>query len=487
MKKHSNKFMAILLTTVMLFSCNDYLDFEPENTLPGEEFFVNPEQAEQSIVAIYGYMRAWEMVGFAPMILQEITTDNTVKGSSLGDAAYINDFNFFNYTPDLFVINDYWTGRYRGINLANQALSNIPKITMDESRKARLIAEAKFARALFYFDLVRAFGDISLPTTVENTFEESLLRRPKAEAYALIIQDLKDAIAVLPPQYGPGEIGRATVWSARGLLAKVYLYQEQWDLVLEQTSAIISSGQFGLLEDFYQVFRIENENSVESIFEIQAQAVAGNADLSNSQYSQVQGVRGTNGFGWGFNIPTDDLANAFDAAGDTERKNATLLYKGVTTPDGDRIEGVGENELEGITGLPRYNGKSYVPRKHQIAGVTEGSEQNIRVLRYSEVLLIDAEAKVSKGDVGGAATSLNEVRKRASLSEITSPTLQDIWNERRLELALENDRFFDLVRTGQAPAVLGPLGFVAGKHEVFPIPQRAIDANRETMTQNFGY
>jgi len=484
-----NKFyltgFVALLALMVPVSCKDYLDYPAEGVVPSEEFFQNADQAEQSVVAIYAQMRAWPMVGFAYIVMQEITSDNAVKGSAVGDASFINDYDRFTFTPGQFVLNDYWSGRYQGINRANQSISNIPGIAMDEARKARLVGEAKFARALFYFDLVRAFGDVPMPTSVENTQQESTRRTPANEVYARIIQDLQDAIGVLPEQYGAGEIGRATVWSARGLLAKVYLYRASWGDVLAQTGAIIGSGRFTLLENFYDVFRIEHENSSESIFEIQSAGVPGIQDLG-SQYSQIQGVRGVNGFGWGFNLPSDDLIAAFDAAGDTERKKATILMRGDVTPDGDLIEGVPPGQLEGVD-VPRYNGKSYVPRRQQVSGIYEGAEQNIRVLRYAEILLIDAEAKLRNGDVGGAATSLNMVRARAGLDPIAAPTLQDIWNERRLELAMEGDRFFDLVRTGQAPTVLGPYGFVPGKNEVFAVPQNMIDITNNAVEQNPNY
>lgn len=484
-KLYKHLFIAVLTVSMMLSSCNDYLDFPPEGVVPSEDFFQTPEQAEQSVVAIYAHMRSWPMVAFAFIIMQEITSDNSIKGSAVGDASFINDFDRFTFTSNQFILNDYWGGRYQGINRANQAISNIPGIAMDESRKARLIGEAKFARAMFYFDLVRAFGDVPMPTSVENTQSESTMKRPREEVYALIIQDLQDAIASLPEQYGAGEIGRATVWSAHGLLAKVYLYRGEWDNVLAHTSPIISSGRFSLLENFYDVFRIENENSVESIFEIQASGVPGISDLG-SQHSQVQGVRGENGFGWGFNLPSDDLIAAFDAAGDSERKEATVLMRGDVTPDGDLIEGVPAGQIEGVD-QPRYNGKSYVPRAQQVPGISEGAEQNIRVLRYAEILLMDAEAKAQKGDAAGAAASLNIVRARVGLDPIGAPTVQDIWDERRLELAMEGDRFFDLVRTGQAAEVLGPLGFVAGKNEVFPIPQTMIDITDNAIEQNPNY
>jgi hypothetical protein len=486
MKNITKGIVVTVLSLSMLFSCNDYLDFSPEGKQPAQTFFENQDQAVASVNAIYAKLRAWGMVAFAYIIMQEITSDNAIKGSAQGDASFINDFDRFQMTSTTTGLSDYWNARYEVINLCNQSISNIPPISMNNDLKARLIAEAKFVRALVYFDLVRAFGDVPMPTSTANALEASAKRTPTSDVYAQIIQDLNDAIAVLPTSYDASNVGRATKGSAQGVLAKVYLYQKQWDKVLEQTSALINSGMYHLVPDFYEEFRIENENSAESIFEIQASAISGNGDLSNSQYSQVQGVRGNNGFGWGFNIPTDDLVNAFDAAGDEIRKNATILFKGETTPDGDLIEGVGPGELEGVD-IPRYNGKSYVPRKHQVAGVNEGAEQNIRVLRYAEILLIDAEAKLNKGDVGGAAASLKLVRDRVNLPEIANPTIQDIWNERRLELAMEGDRFFDLVRTGQAPAVLGPMGFVPGKNEVFPIPQNMVDITNNSVGQNPGY
>jgi starch-binding outer membrane protein, SusD/RagB family len=485
MKKHIIFLVAVLILLAPI-GCSDYLDVDAEAVKPVDEFFQTEEDAVSAVNAIYARMRTWPMVAFAYVIIQEITSDNSIKGSAQGDASFINDFDKFTFTSTQGTFTDYWNGRYEGINLSNQVLSNIPDIEMNENLKARLLAEAKFTRALFYFDLVRAFGDIPMPTSVDNVLEASTVRTPKDEVYAQIIQDLTEAIEVLPDNYDAANIGRATKGAARGILSKVYLYRGEWDKAIEQTTAIISSNRYGLEDNFYNVFRIPYENGKESLFEIQASAIAGNADISNSQHSQVQGVRGTNGFGWGFNIPSDDLAAAFDAAGDEVRKKVTILYKGDVTEDGDVIEGVNAGELEGVN-KPRYNGKSYVPRNRQVNGVNEGSEQNIRVLRYAEVLLIDAEAKVRKGDIGGAATSLNLVRERVDLDPIDAPTLQDIWNERRLELAMEGDRFYDLVRTGQAATVLGPQGFVSGKNEVFPIPQVMIDVTNNAIQQNNGY
>jgi len=478
----ANKWIyALMLLVVFSFSsCKDYLEFPPEGTIPAEGFFETEDHAVQSVNSIYAHLRGWEMVAFAYIIMQEVTSDNSMKGSAVGDASFINDYENFAYTPSQFVVKDYWAGRYRGINLCNQSITNIPEITMNETLKTRLVAEAKFLRALIYFDLVRAYGDIPTPTKVP-VGPEINFRTPKDQVYELIEADLLDAASTLPDSYANADKGRATSGAAKGLLSKVYLYQERYADAERLAGEIVSSGKYSLIPDFYDVFRVPAENGPESLFEIQAQQVEGNDGVSFCQHAEVQSVRGQ--WGWGFNIPTDDLAAAFDAAGDTERKTATILYKGNITQDGDLIIGV--TDLEGAA-VPRYNGKAYYPSSLQVVG-PYGSGQNIRVLRYAEILLIQAEAMIRQGNTGGAAGPLNQVRTRAGLADINSPVLDDVLRERRLELAMEGDRFFDLVRTGQAATVLASKGFTPNKNELFPVPQELIDLSEGNLTQNPGY
>lgn len=479
----TSKYFSLIAAALLLLAtpaCKDYLDFEPEGQLPAEGFFETKDDAMKGVTSIYAHLRAWEMVSFAYIIMQEVPSDNSQKGSQAGDASFINDYDAFTFTSNQFVLNDYWRGRYRGINLANQCITNIPTIAMDEALKARLIAEAKFLRALIYFDLVRAFGDIPMPVEVPAG-PEIYVRTPKTEVYAQIVKDLTEAMAVLPATFGASDKGRATSGSARGLLAKVYLYLQDYGAAAQFATEVINSGQYALENDYYKVFRVETENGPESVFEIQAQEVEGQDGLSFCQHAEVQSVRGQ--WGWGFNIPTDDLAAAFDAAGDVIRKKVTILYRGDKTADGDSIQGV--DALEGVDS-PRYNGKAYYPSWRQIFG-PYGAGQNIRVLRFSEILLIAAEAKMRQGDASGAAQYLNQVRQRVNLPAIASPTLEDILLERRLELAMEGDRFFDLVRTGQAAAVLASKGFTPGKNEVFAIPQQQIELSEGKLTQNPGY
>jgi starch-binding outer membrane protein, SusD/RagB family len=477
---------GLALVMVILTSCNEeFLNFEPEGRLPEAEFFVTEAHAEQAVNAIYAHMRTWDQVAFPFIAVQELPSDNAIKGSAVGDAAFLNDYVFFNVAPNEGALNGYWSARFKGVNLSNQVLDKIENTSTGEEKKARLIAEAKFLRAYYYFDLVRAFGDIPLVNDLDQAVLQASVRAPKEEVYTQIVNDLTEAIQVLPVTYDAANRGRATKGAAQTLLAKVSLYLEDWDSAASLTDEVIASGAYQLMDDFWGMFRVANENSIESVLEIQAPYDPGDWNLTNTQHAEPQGPRGD--YGWGFNAPTDDLASAFDAAGDTIRKNATIIYFGNTAPNGDLIVGIGLNEMEGVN-VPRYNGKVYSTlQEREELGWWSSWGQNIRVLRYAEVLLINAEAKVRKGDTAGAADPLNQVRQRAGLQPISNPSIEDVLNERRLELAMEGDRFFDMVRTGIAATKLSANGFVPGKNEVFPIPQNIIDMTDGTISQNPGY
>ncbi|PSR53231.1 RagB/SusD family nutrient uptake outer membrane protein [Adhaeribacter arboris] len=464
------------------YSCKEeFLDVDPQGKPEESEFFVNQEQAVMGVNSIYAHLRSWPVAAFAHLALTTIASDDAEKGSTPGDASFMNDFDNFTFTSTQFTLNDYWSGQYAGINLTNQVLTRVPAITMDESLKARLLAEAKFLRAFYYFNLVRAFGGVPLVTKIPETTEELNPTRASAEeVYALIISDLTDASAVLPVSYDAANVGRATKGAALGMLAKVKMYQKSWTEVLSLTEQVMAL-PYSLTSDYYQIFRFAGENNAESIFEVQAEVISGNCDASNSQWAEVQGARPT--FGWGFSIPTTDLENAFEP-GDV-RKEATILYRGEVTPEGDKILETADN--------PRYNQKAYVPGSvAKECGYGHG--QNIRILRLAEVLLMHAEAANELGQTDKALSSLNRVRERAGLDPVTTTDQAQlrntIWHERRVELALENgDRFFDLVRQGRAAEVLRAQGksFTPGKNEVYAIPQNQIELSGGKLTQNPGY
>lgn len=464
------------------YSCSEsFLDVDPQGAAKSTNFFVTQEQAVMGVNAIYANLREWRVAAFAHLALTTIASDDAEKGSDPGDASFMNDFDNFTFTSTQFILNDYWTGQYAGINLCNQVVTRVPDITMDESLKARLLAEAKFLRAYHYFNLVRAFGGVPLLTRVPQDPEElNPVRATAEEVYAQIVTDLTDATTVLPAGYDAANVGRATKGAALAMLAKVKMYQKSWTEVLNLTEQVMAL-PYSLTPDYNQIFRMAGENNSESIFEVQAQVIPGNCDASNSQWAEVQGARGQ--FGWGFSIPSTDLESAFEP--NDKRKEATILYRGEITPEGDKISETVAN--------PRYNQKAYVPGSVPMeCGYAKG--QNIRIMRFAEVLLMHAEAANELGQNDKALSSLNLVRQRAGLNPVTFTSQEDlrnkIWHERRVELALESgDRFYDLVRQGRAAQVLKAHGknFTEGKNEVFAIPQTQIDLSGGKLTQNPGY
>ncbi|KIC94829.1 RagB/SusD family nutrient uptake outer membrane protein [Flavihumibacter solisilvae] len=477
---------AVTVLLVANGCTKSFLDVPPQGQQPNEAFWQNEDDAAKAVNAMYANLRTWNNVAFAPIAIESLGSDDTEKGSSASDATFLNKFDDFTATSTEGQTLDFWAGQFQNINLANQVLANVPPIAMEEGLKNRFLAEAKFIRAYSYFRLVRAFGGVPLRLKLPvDASEYNIPRATKEEVYAAIEQDLTEAAAVLPQTYPSKDIGRATKGAALALHAKVSMYQNKWDQVLNLTNQVMGLG-YALFPDYEKLFRVQNENSVESVFEIQAAYVPGNCDISNSQYSQVQGVRASFGGGWGFNVPTQDLANAYEA--DDPRRDATIIFRGETTPQGDPIPATGDN--------PMYNQKSYVPFSTYVE-CSEGSEQNIRVIRYADVLLMNAEAANELGNPAQAKSSLNAVRARARggnaaiLPDVTTDDQgalrEAIWKERRVELAMEFDRFFDLVRQGRAATVLAGKGFVAGKNEVWPIPQNEIDLSAGTLTQNPGY
>jgi starch-binding outer membrane protein, SusD/RagB family len=470
-----------------LAACSeDFLDVEPEGEPVGEDFFQTPEHAVLAVNSIYGNLREFNVSAFAHLAITTISSDNASKGSVPGDAGFLDDYDNFTVSPTEGQLNGYWNGQYQSINLANQVLTNVPLIEMDEALKERLLAEAKFFRAFHYFNLVRTFGGVPLRLSVPLVGEVepidslNIPRSSREEVYAQIIKDFTEASEVLPQTYDAANRGRVTKGAALGMLAKVQLYQKNWQEVLNLTNQVAGLG-YDLVEDYNSIFRISGEHNIESIFEIEAQTIPGNCPASNSQWAEVQGVRGQ--FGWGFVEPTEDLVNAFEE-GD-ERLEATILFRGETTPEGDKIIETAPN--------PRYNQKAYVPN-----AVTKecgyAKDQNVRILRFAEVLLMRAEAANELGDIQQALADLNRVRKRAGLNPIATASQEElrqrIWQERRVELALENgDRFFDLVRQGRAAEVLQAQGkqFREGVNEVYPIPQQQINLSSDVLTQNPGY
>lgn len=469
-------------------SCRtDSLDVAPTQSISTADLslFNNNEGAESFVNAIYAKFLDWNMSSFSWIGITNIISDDADKGSSPGDSGgdkNLLDALDINATGSSF--NEIWRASYQGINRANQALEYLPQLNnADSALRDRLTGEAKFLRAFIYFNLVRGWGDVPLIDRLANPSSDEdkamlLTRRSKEEVYSFIIQDLEAAAAVLPDKsgYSGDDIGRATKGAAYALLAKVYLYQKNWQKALDAANMVTG---YSLTPDFIEIYKVSGENNAESIFEIQGK---GGASLPGiQQYSQTQGARGAGGWGWGFGTPSQSLVDAFNAEGDTERRDASIIFRNSTLYDGRVVPATVEN--------PYYNYKAY---SSNFSG-SDDTDTNIRYLRFSEILLIKAEASNELGQTSTAASFLNQVRNRAGLPNTTAVTQADmrtaIWKERRLELALEHDRWFDLNRTGQASAAMAADGknFITGKHELFPVPQAFIDESKGLATQNPGY
>jgi hypothetical protein len=370
----------------------------------------------------------------------------------------------------------------------------VSEIEMDQALRARYVGEAKFMRALFYFDLVKAYGGVPLVTSTAPDFTQ--VRATADEIWTLIEQDLTEAIEALPlkTEYPADEAGRATKGAAQALLGKAHLYQNEFVDAALLFDAVITSGLYDLEPDFDNANSVAAEFGVESVFEIGAvDGLLEGIENGTNFYANVQGVRGTPNRGWGFNRPSLELQAAFEA--NDPRLESTVIYLGEVL-DSVTISGDGptpdetRNENGDLIEIECYNQKVWTPG--QVVAPTQG--HNRRLIRFADVLLMAAEAHNENGNSTTALTYLNRVRMRAregNAAILPDVTVTDkallkasILQERRVELALEGHRFWDLVRTGNAPAVLGPLGFIAGKHELFPIPQSEIDLTQQRLDQN---
>jgi starch-binding outer membrane protein, SusD/RagB family len=488
-------FISLLIVT-LLASCEKFLDIRPEASVPSIGLdYSKSENIFLPVSAAYAKLRNYGAHVFPYIGAFEIASDNADKGSTPEDNPPMRELDNLTYTSNNGLLNDLWTGYFDIVSGANHAIHQMPLFVnalpnaADKTAALQAQGEARTIRAYAYFNLTRLFGRVPLIDTTLTAEQLGLVpQSSKEELFAFITRDLQEAIVVLPASYPREWAGRITRYTAMGIKAKVHMYAEQWDSVASLAGRIIASGQFMLLPSFREVFSIDGENSSESLFEIQSSTLGRTAgEQTYVEYAYVQGPRGNFPSamqGWGFKVPSPNLIAFFESRGETIRSATTFLYRGTLTPEGDSIRVAVAN--------PVYNGKVYTPliyNKWNFNGY--GFDHNIRILRYSDVLLMYAEA-LARGAAAypGAVTSADEavniVRRRAGLADLAGVNLQVIWDERRAELAMEEDRFFDLIRTGQAAAALASKGFVQGKHEIYPIPAAQIQLN-PSLQQNPGY
>ncbi len=492
MKKY--RYIILILITLQIVACRDFLDIKPQGELTQEAFPETEGDALLATNAAYATLRSWHYHSGGFPIL-DIMSDDAHKGSNPNDAlSTVGPYENFTHTTTQDGLDRWWTSLYEGIKRTNVVIEHVPQVNMDTNLRNRYIAEASFLRALYYFDLVRAWGGVPLVLTTNPDLK--LPRSSAEEIFDQIERDLLFAASQLPGkhQYTSQDLGRATRGAAHALLARMYLYKRNYLKAEEHAMHVIQSSDHYDLEPIFENANGHlGEHGIESVFEIGAIGVEG---VVGNQYANTQGVRGTPNRGWGFNRPSLDLRHAFDP--DDPRLKLTIIDLGDVIDD---VEILGDGTTPDITydidgniiEVECYNRKVWIPGTN----VASQFGHNRRLIRYADVLLMAAEALNENNKPDQALIYLNMVRARARqgndeiLPDITT-TIKDelreiILAERRFELALEGHRFWDLVRTGKAAEILGPSGFEVGKHELFPIPQSEYDIAQGSLSQNPGW
>lgn len=482
----------MLLVLPSMFSCKKFLDIDPLFTQDAENFFETPNDYQRALTGAYDLLQS----SFVTVWVGEIASDNSIAGGeSVNDTEGLHEIEAMAHDAVNNELRSIFRWNYAGVTRANYLLEN--KNNIDFEGKDKIIAEATFLRAYYYFELVKYFGDVPLVVDKRLGADEvtKIDRTPRSEVFAQIEQDLIFAAAGL--DWNDPVKGRVTKGACLSLLGKAYLYQNKFDQAASTLDQVIDQNQYELISEYNDLFKVNNEGHSESVFDVQYSGAEGGGYgclicLEGNAAPGFQGIRQYSGpiYGDGnsYNLPTQDLYDAFDAT--DIRRDATVLDIDAFIADqpnsSDITYAIGGG---GHTGF--YNNK-YIKRQGEI-GLPDNdltSPVNYVVIRYADVLLMAAEAhnRASTPDDSKAQDYLNQVRNRVNMSPINATgnaLTEAIWLERRLELSGEGHRFFDLVRTGKAADEIN--GFVSGKHELFPIPQVEIDLAGGNWSQNNNY
>lgn len=479
----------LALAALAFHSCDKFLELEPssqgiavENTSADSIFYKTASEAEAALAGAYRDFKN-----------EYYELDYFVNGDAQSDDAYAGADNPANFQIDEYkldatnsnVARD-WRYLYSTIGKCNTVINNVRAVNdpaMTAARKEEIVGEASFIRAFMYFQAVQLWGDVPLQLKEVKTISAATLeqiypqifpaRSPQAEVFAQIIADLETAIAKVPAT--AAHKGFATRGAANAVLAKVYATREphDWAKVKQHCDAVIAGG-YSLLADYDQLWNSANENSAEAIFEINYDGGATDGNWGTQMFRGLDWKK--------FNIPSNDLLAAYDAEKDMVRKNANILFLDVSGKWSDS-----------------HHPQTKYPFLNKWRTFTGGSNQNYIFIRLADILLLKAEALNELGDQPGAVALVNQIRARVSLPATTAASQADlrlaIEKERRLELAFEGHRWFDLKRTGRAIAVVNAakdgagnsLGYALNQNRlVWPVPQAELDKNIR-LRQNAGY
>ncbi len=513
MKIFNKRNICIALTAASLISinsgCKDFLNTQRQGEYTADDY-PYPQGGtpyDTFLFAAYDALRAYNYVSDGFMVATSIRSDDADKGSTPtdGGADVIAMDNFPALTNGR--VNTLWSEYFTMINRCNtiiDQINNNKEIIATPEAKTQAEAEARFLRGYSYFFLVRAFGRVP---KIDRLLEISsnIPQSSPAEIYTFIEGDLQFAAANLPISWDKKFIGRSTRGAANGILAKVYLYQQKWGAAMSTANIVMTSGQYDLSTPYNTIFSEAGENSKESIFEIQGTASATVQTANGIQYASIQGTRGNTtewNRGWGWNMPSAMLEAAYEP-GDP-RKARTILYSSTAGAPSLTIYGQTAPLFPSEVPNPKYNQKVLASPSYIAMYNTRGSWwMNVRILRYADLVLMYAEAANELGgttNTTNALAALNSVRARArgsNASILPNVTTTDqsllrdaIRQERRVELAMEHERFFDIVRWGIAQDAMiaaGKTGFNVNRDVLLPIPQQQIDLSKGVLTQNPGY
>lgn len=505
MKIHITKAIIVAATLFSMPSCKkSFVDIEPKGQFLSENYYQNEAQAFSALVAVYDGLRK-NSGGFENMItmMNAGSDDQIAGGGSDSDGAGIQGFGKFSLNSQI-IPGSFWNDYYQGIFRANILLQKIPNTAMDETLKNRFIAETKTLRSWYYFNLLIMFRNIPLilePLTTSNMYD--VAQAEPSAVYAQIEADLLESIANLPPVItDEKDYGRLNKGAAQAILGKVYLYEGKSTEAATQLAEVNGTtpgqpNQYGnqLLTNFADLWLTDNKFNDEAILEV-CHTMLGASDwgwwgASNDEGNSVNIMVGARSYtrldpsapdlapGWSFNTFTQDF---YDVIKNDPRYAATVLDLGKLEQEG-KVQFLTPPHM---ATSPKLYLNKFMPRQNDIrtgGGAFElNFRQNTYAIRLADTYLLEAEAL---GGTGARAQALlDAVRDRVGLTSV--PVSMDaIKKERRLELAGEGFRFFDLVRWGDAATKLASKGFTAGKDEIFPIPQRELQGTKLQQNPNF--
>lgn len=490
-----------LILFILVFagvSCDNFLNEDLQGRYTSQTYYKTQDQALDAVTSAYNSL-LFNNTDNSLWVFGDVASDDAVKGSLPGDQIdiqYIDQFNVLSSNTELLKM---WQCYYEGVSRSNIALHYIPGISMNEDLKSRLLGEAKFLRAFYYFHLTNIFGNIPLKLNPPLTQEDINVPASSVEqVYAQIEKDLNEAVDVLPVSYSTSETGRATQGAALGMLAKVYLYEGRYLDVVNTIEKIDLLGIYSLVPSYRENFEAPTQDNQETVFAVHHLR---GSDPSLGSYLNVyfgpRGADSTFNFGYCFDAPVQDFVDEFEVTADS-----------VVDPRLDYSVGrPGTKWINGEDYKPSWSPTTYLSKKHiqpfsEVSSAFSDSYLSYVYMRYADILLMKAEALNELGQTAQALVPLNMVRKRAResylndtrlegygsvpaglLPDVTSASQQElrtaIRHERRVELGLEFHRYFDLMRYGKeaAEAALAGTGFSWDENRYFPIPLLEVENN----------